>query len=261
MKKIIFFIITFCFLLLPVKALEEIPQNIYYVDNDLYAYLEKSDIESTDKIYIEYRLTKGEITKILDMIEITELPLKTMLLKSDDELFDKNIEIESRYVINNEEKKYSEWSKKEKITDFDFSNMPSPKISNMNISLEYNIDNKEEIEKYFETFAKIYDFKVLYKTEYKINDLDWKEEKPVNYNPEDVKLEIRVRYEVGKYKSEYSNTLIYEKHPEIICPFGSDICCNQILNFSLCYWISIFAVVLVSLLIYIDNRKRLKREA
>mgnify|MGYP003532913692 CR=1 FL=1 len=68
------------FLTLNVKALEKTPSNIYYINNDLYAYL-KHDSDASSycineecKIYIEYRYKEktSSLYVTLDKIELLE---------------------------------------------------------------------------------------------------------------------------------------------------------------------------------------------
>ncbi len=70
-----------------------------------------------------------------------------------------------------------------------------------------------------------------------------------------------MKYEVGEYESKYSNILVYEKHPEKVCPFDSDICCQNIAGLSICYWTGIVLVAITVLFIIIDRKKRISREA
>lgn len=253
MKRIILVILLFIFIL-PVKALEEIPNNIYYIDdNNLIAYLDDITLDEESKLYIEFKFSNGEKT---DLIEITELPFKTTILENVEE----SLEIESRFIKYDGNYDYSEWSDKKEITSFDFEKIPTPIISNVDSDLNYNIDNKEEIEELFKDYIKVNNLKANYKLEYKVNDSKW--EQNINkYDKNDVKIEIRLKYEIGTYESEYSNTLVYEKHPEKVCPFDSDICCNEIANMSLCYWLMILGVTITVIFIIVDIKKRISREA
>lgn len=258
MKKIL--ILIACLVVLPVKALELIPSNIYYLDDGLYAYLEEVELDEEKKLYVEYRLTNNDQIKTIDLIEIESLPMKKLILNQDDEFFNEELEIESRFVLSGEEYDYSEWSSKEKITDFSFEEIIDPKISDLKPDLTYKLDNEKEIEAYFEKYLKVKEEKIDYKIEYKFNDSDWKNQKE-EFNQEDVKVELRIKYIVGEYESKYSNILIYEKHPEKVCPFDSDLCCNEFANISVCYWIMIVSLVLTGTLIFIDKKKRKNREA
>ena len=124
MKRIILAILLFIFIL-PVKALEEIPNNIYYIDdNNLIAYLDEVTLDEESKLYIEFKFSNGEKT---DLIEITELPFKTTILENIEE----NLEIESRFIKYDGNYDYSEWSDKKEITSFDFEKIPTPIISNV----------------------------------------------------------------------------------------------------------------------------------
>ena len=262
MKKII--LIIFCLLLnIQVKALENIPNNIYYIDNGIVAYLNETVFEEFDentKIYIEYRLSKDEEIKKIDLIEINHFPAKNILLSEEDEFYSQDIEIESRFVLFNEEYEYLPWSKKEQITTFSFEEVPLLKISDLDVNLNYKIDNEEEINDLFKEYAIVNDLKIEYTREYKFNDSEWENNKKY-YDSNDVKVEVRVKYKVGKYESQYSNTLIYEKHPEQVCLFDSPICCEKIANISLCYWMLIIFAVVIATLIFFDHKKRMSREA
>jgi len=262
LKKVALIIMSF-FLLGVVNALEEVPKNIYYIDNGIYAYLEKNtlSINEESKLYVEYRVSRGENTKNSKLIEVLNLPTKTLILSEDDELFNADVEIESRYVLLDTEYSYSEWSEKEKITNIKFDDIPTPKISSLESNLNYKVDNSSEIDDFFKDYSKIYESKLEYFLELKINDSEWTTEKPVDLNMDDVKIEARVKYKIGTYETKYSNILVFEKHPEKVCPFGSDICCNELANVSVCYWILIASIIIALILIYFDNKKRLNREA
>ena len=204
--------------------------------------------------------TNGEEIKNVDLIEITNLPAKNLLLESTDEFLSEGIEIESRFILYNEKYDYSEWTEKEKITTFDFEEIPTPSITDLKSDLTYNLENEEEISDFFQVFSKINEKEITYKTEYKFNDQTWKEEKE-EFDTNDAKVEVRIKYQIGEYESKYSNVLVYEKHPEKVCPFDSDICCNEFANISLCYWLIIIFFVITGLIILIERKKRLKREA
>jgi len=262
MKKIFLIMLSFL-IIMPIKALDAVPSNIYYLDGGLNAYLENEDFGETtedSKIYVEYRLTKEDQIKTIDLIEITELPVKNLILPEDDEFYSDDLEIESRFVISSDEYEYSDWSEKEKIESFSYEKIPTPKISNLEANLNYKLDNEKEINDFFDKYIKLNNLKFKYIVEYKFNNSNWTTTK-TKYDQNDVKLELRIKYEIGEYESQYSNNLTYEKHPEKICPFDSDICCQKLGGLSICYWIGIAFVTITLLLIFIDRKKRISREA
>ena len=258
MKKIILILSSFL-LIASVKALNEVPENIYYYDDNLYAILKEED-KTHDELYIEYVLTNETAEKTLELIKIDESN-KIFLLDGSDEFISdlSSIKIKSRYLEN---EVYSEWSEPENVIVFDFKNLPTPEIANFNINPpSYEITNKKEIENYFINYFKVYTSEIEYEEEYRVNDGEWTNELKVE-NYDDVKVDMRVNYKLDKYISKKSNMLTYEKHPEVSsCIFGTDLCCNQIASISVCIWLFIIFVILVVSLIFIDYRKRLNSEA
>ena len=263
MKKIVL-IIFISLLLFRVKALDITPENIYYSDNGLYAYLEVNDIvlpSEEAKLYVEYRLTNDEITKNIELIEVPESSSKILILEENDDFFSKTLEVEARYVLVDNEYDYSEWTDKEAFKTFKFDSIPTPKISNLTTKFEYDFNNIKDIEEYFKDYSKVNDFKIEYIQEYKVNDGEWSKAEPKNLDFDDIKIEFRIKYKMGEYESEYSNILNYEKHPEKVCPFGSDICCYQVGGLSICYLVLIICAFITILLIFIDKKKQMNREA
>ena len=259
MKKILYFIIPLILLVTRVKALEMIPHNIYYYDDGLYAYLENKELE--DDLYIEYLIIDGENEKKLDLIKVEDLVERNHLL--DDELDNiKTLKIKARYVIDSEEKDYSDWSSEATINTFDFKDMVMPEIEKFEPNpLSYEISNKTEISNQFYDYIKIYNAEIYYKEEFSINDGNWVDKLPeVDLN--DVKIDFRISYNISNHESPKSNVLTYEKHPEPnICMFGTDICCSQFFHISICIWALTIFIFLVIILIYIDNKKRKAKEA
>ena len=257
MKKILFILISFL-LITNIKALNSVPENIYYYDDNLYAILKEED-EIDDDLYIEYLITNETDEKALDLIKAET---KILLLNGNDEFISdlSSIKIKARYVKNEE---YSEWSELESVIVFDFKDIPTPEIANFDINSEiiYEVSNSKEIENYFINYFKVFNSEIEYQEEYRLNDGEWESKLEIE-NYDDVKVELRVNYKLDKYVSKKSNVLVYEKHPEVnTCVFGSNFCCNQLANISICIWLFIIFINLVVFLIYIDYRKRLSREA
>jgi len=243
-----------------VKALDNIPNNIYYFDSGVYAYL--SNEELAENLFIEYSLNNGTEEKLLEKIEVKELNQKILLLEENDDFLTDilSLKVKARYVSEEES---SDWSIEKRITNFDFKDMPAPEIANFKVGdgVIYEVTNQGEINNYFGDYTKIFGYKVEYKEEYRINEGDWVT-KLAAVDLNDVKIEFRVYYKIANFESVKSNILTYEKHPtENICLFGTDFCCNQIFNISVCIWIFVLFILLVSILIFIDNKKRINKEA
>ena len=248
----------------------EIPDNIYYIDNDLYAYLENDkkimDLLNSDenKIYIQYRIIDETNETDLDLIELKSDKNRYLILSNEDEKFNDNIEIKARYVIYNNDYVYYEWSDNGKIYNLDLNNLPVPIISNLNIDSEisYILDNKAAIEEYFIDYNKIYDSKIEYILEYSINNGEWiVGNLPKNININDIKIDFKIKYRVDKIESKYSNILSYEKHPEKTCMFDSDLCCNEFFGISSCIYLLGLFLILILILIYVDKKRQFNREA
>ncbi len=252
MKKILFIISIFFLSLLTVKA-EEIPSNVYYVNDGLYAYLENNEVSlnENEKLYIEYRINDNS----LELIEI--VPNQKIFFLTDE--VEDDALIDSRFVILADDYTYLDWSTKEGITKFDFATKPEVKIKNLEYKNDftYEITNSKEIEEYFKLYKEIYDLDIEYKEEYEV-DGEWSSKKPDDLG--DIKLNFRVYYEVGKVKSNYSNILTYENHPDT-CMFDSTLCCTQILNVSLCIWLAFISIFIILILVIVDHKRRLKKEA
>lgn len=262
MKKIILVLVSFLLLMTYTKALDETPNNTYYLNEGIYAYLDRSEIDFKDedtKLYVEYRLADGVDLKELKLIEVTEYPVRIRLLDETDKLNNENLGISSRYVLYKDGYDYSNWTDSDKVDEFDYEELPEIKISSLNEKLEYTIDNKYDIDTFFSKYIDVKEVELKYIPEYKVTE--WTTEKPTDIDMNDVKVEVRLKYEVGKHTSKYSNTLVYEKHPVKTCPFGLDICCNEFVGVSLCYWVLIGIVLIIAIIIIVDKKKKKNREA
>ncbi len=272
MKKILCLFFGIFIFSIKVYAINDIPKNIYYFDENLNAYLEIENIKDLlpneeSKIYIEYRLLdSNENEKILDKIEINENKNPILLLEKDDEFLNvgiENIRIDARFITYDTKYNYLEWSSKENINVFNFENAPTPIISELNITSDskYTLENKSDILNYFNIYKKIFNVDIEYIEEFQINDGKWQSSID-NVDFEDVKINFRVKYKIKDFESNYSNTLNYEKHPEKqMCVFDSELCCNTIFSISICIWIFIISLLLITILIIIDRKRRLNREA
>jgi len=270
MKKIIFAIICFIFSITGVMA-SEIPNSIFYLNDGLYSYLYENEsinnlLDSDHEIYVEYRLyIDSDELKTLEKKEVNKDVNNYLLITKDDDIFEKldekNLQIDCRYVVDGNS---YDWSEKENIISLDLIDIPKPKISNLKIDskITYKIDNEDEINSFLKTYLMVFNKELNYIEEYRINDENWISE---SFNSkidlEDIKIDFRIKYKIDSEESEYSNILTYEKHPERICMFGSDICCNTILDVSICIWIFSIFIIFVIVLIYIDHKKRLIKEA
>ena len=253
MKKILILIL---FILGSNVLAKEVPKNIYYINDGLYAYLENIDIKYDDnqKLYVEYRLKENDQITTLDLIEVKKN--QNIIYLSD--LTNNDIVIDSRFVLFETDYTYYDWSDEEKITTFEFLDKPTPKISNLEYKDKfiYKIDNEEEINNYFSVYKKIYNLEINYFEEY---ELDGKTvELPTDLT--DIKLKFKIYYKIGTIKSNDSNTLEYENHPQT-CMFDSTFCCNKISNISICIWILIIFSILILLFIIIDKKRCKKKEA
>lgn len=246
-----------------------LPDNIYYIDNGLYAYLNHNEnycLETECTLYIEYQYKELDALdyQSLEKIEVAG-DTKTLLLEPG--TFAENILIRSRYLtidsLGNYE--YSEWTDDKTISTFDISNLPSPKIKDLNLEGQqlYQIENKLEIDNYVKEYLKYYDEEIIYSLQYRINEEEWFDDKiPSDLNLEDIKIEIRLKYTVGNQESKFSNVLVYEQHPVVEqCLFDTELCCNKVMNISLCLWLLILFIIIVTILIIIENYNRLKKEA
>ena len=269
MKKILIIILFLLFS--EVNALV-IPDNVYYVDNGLYAYLnynQEIDYCSGEEctLYIEYEYKEADSLtyQSLDKIEVNQ-EKKILLLEPNVFDFEK-ILIRSRYLTINSlgNYTYSEWTEDKNISSFSIDQLPTPKIKELDLAGEqlYKIDNELEINNYLKEYLKYYDEEIIYSLQYRINEEEWLEGTiPTDLDLGDIKIEIRIKYTVGEEESKLSNVLVYEKHPIIEqCLFDSSFCCNKILNISACLWLIILFIISVISLIAIENINRRKREA
>ena len=269
MKKIL---IILMFLLFSKVSALVVPENIYYVDGGLYAYLTYDSesnycLETECTLYVEYQYKEidADIYQNIEKVEVTK-EMKILLLEPNTLDF-QNLLIRSRYLtidsLGNYD--YSEWTQDQAISTFEIDQLPTPIIKNLNLEDEqlYQIDNELEINNYLKDYLKYYNQEIIYILQYRINDETWLEEKlPSDLNLNDIKLEIRLKYKVGDNESKLSNTLTYENHPVVEqCLFDSELCCTKIMNVSICLWLLILFLVVVISLIIIENVNRRKREA
>ena len=282
MKKIMLSFLLILLSLIKVQALENIPNNIYYINNDLYAYLsydadiKEYCVQNECTVYIEYRFKEASMDTYekVELIEILDSDMKNLVVNADSQyLIDNNYQMEnilvkSRYVIKNVNDRYQylDWSEYETITKIEIPELPIPQITDLNFENEqiYNVENALEIETTLKEYIKYYGGEIKYTSQYRINDTEWVDGniKLDEVDLNDIKIEIRLKYSINNQESKWSNTLTYEKHPVIeTCLFDSDICCNKLLNISLCIWLLIIFILLIIILIAVDNIKRRKREA
>ncbi len=272
----------------PVSALESAtPVNIYYVDDNLYAYLKYNEevsnycnilAVSPCKTYIEYnwKTDSDTVWQKNELIEVDSTNMHNLILSNNDEYYLANnlkfddLVIRARYIIYDDNYKYYDWSEEAKIRKFDFVTSPIPEIENFKVffdsdvpTIDFNVKNKNDIESFFTEYMEIYNTVINYQTEFRVNDIAWKDSLDfANLDFNDIKLEIRYKYTIDDYTSKDSNILVYEVHPEVkSCLFNSDFCCYEILNISLCIWLLALFIIVVITLIVIENINRRKYEA
>lgn len=276
MKKIILVLLLLVMPIFKIQALSNIPSAIYYINNDLYAYLnfdqnlEEYCILNNCTIYIEYQYANSEELeyKNLDLIEVKNNAMKTLILDSTSLDYSKELLLKSRYVLIDATNKieYLDWSQEERISEITLDNLPVPIIKDLDLAKDeyYEIDNILEIEMILNNYQKYYDATLTYIVEYRINDGEWNQENLdiTSLNLDDIKFEIRLKYKINDVESKWSNTLVYEQHPEVkTCLFDSDLCCKQILNVSLCIWLLMLFALIVLILIIFENIHKRKKEA
>ena len=164
MKKIMLSFLLILLSLIKVQALENIPNNIYYINNDLYAYLNHDAdikeycVQNECTVYIEYRFKEASMDTYekVELIEILDSDIKNLVVNADSQyLIDnnhqmENILVKSRYVIKNANDRYQylDWSEYETITKIEIPELPIPQITDLNFENEqiYNVENALEIE-------------------------------------------------------------------------------------------------------------------